>query len=553
MATPTIAKVISVSEPESLPQNSHVEPSPDTKDIIDIEHVPVNDDPRQWSYARKTVTLCIVSLATMVSSSAANIQNPSNILIRTDLHATNNQISWTLAAFILVQGNFPLIWSAVAEITGRKVIYLLSSGLFVVGSAVLALSKTIEVMIAMRTIQAAGSSAFLAISAATLADIYDTHERGTMMGVFYAAPLLGPALSPMIGGLLSQAFNWRAIFYFLLICGVIIFLFFLILFKDTYRCERSLTYCSALQRRSASREPVRHPSQSTIAESEFSKNQTHDKDLEKQFQLPVVPEKIPAATPTPEPDNIRLSIRDINPFPPYFQILSRKNNAGFPFYISLTTSLGLVFGFNYCLSYTCERTLANTYGYDALSVGLVLICLGIGSVAGSIIGGRWSDRVVGKMIKENGGQWYAEMRLESSKLTMLWIPLSLIGYGWACDKHLNVAVICVMLVLVGFTTIWMYASTLAYLVDANPGRSAAAVATNSSFRGSLAFLSVLIAAPLQDAWGDGILFTAWACILAAAELLVIIVVHKGESWRKVQNNPNPNPEDGENERKMPSK
>lgn len=44
---------------------------------------------------------------------------------------------------------------------------------------------------------------------------------------------------------------------------------------------------------------------------------------------------------------------------------------------------------------------------------------------------------------------------------------------------------------------WMYASTLAYLVDANPGRSAAAVATNSSFRGSLAFLSVLIAVPLQ--------------------------------------------------------
>ncbi|KAG2060694.1 MFS general substrate transporter [Suillus hirtellus] len=515
MATPTIAKVIPVSEPKSLPHNSHVEPSPDTKEIIDIEHVPVNDDPRQWSYARKVCSrhhlMLLIGQVDAVSPVDRNFVYSSNILIRTDLHATNIQISWTLAAFILVQGNFPLIWSVIAEITGRKVIYLLSSGLFVVGSAVLALSKTIEVMIAMRTLQAAGSSAFLAISAATLADIYDTHERGTMMGIFYAAPLLGPALGPVIGGLLSQAFNWRAIFYFLLICGVVIFLFFLILFKDTYRCERSLTYCSALQRRSASRGP---------------------------FQLPVVPEKISSATPTPGPDNIRLSIKDINPFPPYFQILSRKNN------VLVLTVNGLVFGFNYCLSYTCERTLANAYGYDALSVGLVLLCLGIGSVAGSIIGGRWSDRVVGKMVKANGGQWHAEMRLESSKLTMLWIPLSLIGYGWACDKHLNVAVICVMLVLVGFTTIWMYASTLAYLVDANPGRSAAAVATNSSFRGSLAFLSVLIAVPLQNAWGDGILFTGWACVLAAAELLIIIVVHKGESWRKGNE---------ENERKMLSK
>ncbi|KAG1879254.1 major facilitator superfamily domain-containing protein [Suillus subluteus] len=358
------------------------------------------------------------------------------------------------------------------------------------------------------------------------------------MGVFYAAPLLGPALGPIIGGALSQGFNWRASFYFLLICGVIIFLSFLILFKDTYRCERSLTYCAALQRRLASREPVRRPSQSTIVESEFSENQTHDKDLEKQVKLPVILEETPSATHTIGPDDIKLSIKDINPFPPYFQILSRKNN------VLILIPNGLVFGFNYCLSYTCERTLANAYGYDALSVGMVLLCLGVGSIAGSVIGGRWSDRVVKKMKEENGGQWYAEMRLESSKLAMLWLPPSVISYGWMCDKHLNVAAVCVMLVLVGFTSIWMYASTLAYLVDANPGRSAAAVATNSSFRGTLAFVSAIIAVPLQNAWGDGILFTAWACILAAAELLIIIVVYKGESWRK---------ENEENERKMLSK
>jgi hypothetical protein len=41
---------------------------------------------------------------------------------------------------------------------------------------------------------------------------------------------------------------------------------------------------------------------------------------------------------------------------------------------------GLVFGFTYCLSYTCARTLANTYDYNALSVGLVLLCLGLGDV-----------------------------------------------------------------------------------------------------------------------------------------------------------------------------
>ncbi|KAG2357342.1 hypothetical protein BDR07DRAFT_1453128 [Suillus spraguei] len=459
---------------------------------IDIEHVPVNDDPRQWSHARKTTTLCIVSLATMVSTLASNIQNPSNSLIEEALHVTSSQISWTLATFQIIQGNFPLLWSAASEIKGRKV-----------GSAVLALSKTIEVMIVMRALQAAGSSAAISISAATLADIYETHERGTMMGVFFAAPLLGPALGPILGGSLSQAFNWRASFYFLLICGAVVFLSFLILFKDTYRRERSLTYRSALQRL-APKKPSR-------------------------------PRHVQDATSGLE--DFRLSIQDINPFPPYFRILSRKNN------VFILAANGLVFGFSYCLSYTCARTLANGYGYNAFNTGFVLLCLGVGSIAGSVIGGRWSDRVLANMKAANGGKCYAEMRLESSKLAMLWLPPSVIGYAWACEKHVNVAVICIMLVLIGFTSIWMYSSTLSYLVDANPGRSCTAVATNSSFRGSLAFVSVMTAVPLQDALGDGGLYTAWAGILVVMELLVMLVLYKGESWRR---------ESEERERDIPS-
>ncbi|KAG1776354.1 major facilitator superfamily domain-containing protein [Suillus placidus] len=515
-----------MSKPQSPRQDTDVESSTAAASTIDIEHVPVNDDPRQWSPARKTTTLCIVSLATMVSALASNIQNPSNSLIEVDLHATSSQISWTLAAFLVIQGNFPLLWSAASEIKGRKPVYLVASALFVVGSAALALSKTIEVMIGMRALQAAGSCAAMAISAATLADIYDTHERGSTMGIFFAAPLLGPALGPMLGGSLSQAFNWRASFYFMLICAAIVFLSFLFLFKDTYRRERSLTYCFALQRLLTSKERVQNSNESIIAEHESSKDQTPVKDTEKQLKPLDVPDHISAVISTPGLEDVKLSIKDINPFPPYFRILSRKNN------VLILIANGIIFGFSYSLSYTCSRTLAHAYDYNAFSVGLVLLCLGIGSIAGSVIGGRWSDRVLVKMMEANGGKWYAEMRLESSKLAMLWLPLSVIGYAWVCEKHVNVAVICVMLVLIGFTSIWMYTGTLAYLVDANPGCSCTAVAANSSFRGSLAFVSIMIAVPLQDALGDGWLYSVWAGVLVATELLVLLVLCKGESWRR---------------------
>lgn len=145
------------------------------------------------------------------------------------------------------------------------------------------------------------------------------------MGIFYAAPLVGPALGPILGGSLSQAFGWRASFYFLLICGGIIFLSFLILFKDTHRRERSLTYRSALRRLHTSREPVQSSSKSTITAHESSKDQTSANDTEKQLQrLDVPDDKLVAST--LGLDDVRLSIKDIDPFRPYFRILSRKNN-----------------------------------------------------------------------------------------------------------------------------------------------------------------------------------------------------------------------------------
>ncbi|KAF9221509.1 MFS general substrate transporter [Gyrodon lividus] len=515
--------------------------SEEEQSLPDIEHVPVTDDPRKWSRARKacdnlraalasTMTLWIVSAATMISGLASNIQNPTNALIEADLHASSVEISWTLAAFIIVQGNFPLIWSAASEIKGRKPIYLAASTIFVLACGVLANAPTIKVLIGMRVLQAAGSSAAIAISAATLADIYETHERGTMMGAFFAAPLLGPALGPILGGSLSHSFGWRASFYFLVACGGIILVAFLFLFKDTFRLERSLTYQVALRRRANNPERLKPSSDSTVAEPEPSKDASDVKVLS-----PLGSQDLTHDTHAPKPQpalaDISLSLTDINPFPPLWKIVQRRNN------LAILLANGLVFAFSYCLSYTCTRTLSSHYDYDALTIGLVLLSLGVGtfilrSVGGSVIGGRWSDHVILKMKAQNDGKWYAEMRLHSATLAMFWLPPCVVGYAWVVEKHLHIAAVCVMLFLSGFFSIWMYTSTVAYLVDANMGRSCSAVATNSSFRGTLAFISTMIAVPLQDVLGDGVLYTGFAGLLIIMELLILLVLHKGASWRE---------------------
>ncbi|KAL4070033.1 major facilitator superfamily domain-containing protein [Scleroderma yunnanense] len=497
--------------------NLAVVQEPGGKLNLDIEHTLVEDDPRRWSDARKAVTLIVISGAAMIAGLCISIQNPANAQIQQELHATSSQLSLTVSLSVLIQGNVPLLWSALSEIKGRKLVYVLSTSLFILGSIIVALSKNIGLVIGMRMMQAIGSSAVLTIGAATLADIYDPHQRGTMMGIYYVAPLLGPSLGPILGGVLAQELSWRAIFWFLAIWGGIIFLAFLLLFTDTFRRERSLTYQNALKRRMCQRLSEVRTVGNAVQKANGPKSLQGSKDAEA-CQSPVVN--------TEGMKDVTLSLADVNPLPPYVKILSRKNN------FAILVASGLLFGLNFSIPYTCARTLTLYYHYDALRTGLVLLSFGIGSMFGSISGGRWSDRTLARLKAGDGGVSYPEMRLESTKVILWWLPPSVIGYAWVCQERVHIAAICAMLFLVGFFSIWIYSSTLAYIVDSNTGRSSSAVAVNASFRGTTGFLAVEVAVPLQDAIGDGGLYMIWAGLMFFAELMLLLVLYKGKQWRE---------------------
>ena len=153
-----------------------------------------------------------------------------------------------------------------------------------------------------------------------------------------SAPLLGPSLGPILGGVLTQAFSWRATFWFLAIFAAIIFLLF-VPFKDSYRRERSLTYQNALKKRRAhmlSRgSETSSLSQATVVshavpsanEARPNDKNAHDRlprnlDVEKQ-QEPV--HSAVSADIAPMND-IKLTFADVNPAKPIWHVLRRINN-----------------------------------------------------------------------------------------------------------------------------------------------------------------------------------------------------------------------------------
>ena len=179
----------------------------------------------------------------------------------------------------------------------------------------------------------------LTIGAATLADIYEPHERGTMMGIYYAAPLLGPSMGPLLGGILTQLFNWRATFWFLAIFGGVSLASF-VLFRDTFRRERSLTYQAALIRMQTTKRKKstadNTPVLSRTATLDVSKYQDQKVDKSEQEVISLEKKDVESQTitrsavaETTGPQNIQditLSLREVNPIAPLLFILRRKNN-----------------------------------------------------------------------------------------------------------------------------------------------------------------------------------------------------------------------------------
>ncbi|KAK2465777.1 hypothetical protein APHAL10511_002321 [Amanita phalloides] len=489
--------------------------------VYDIEHVPVVDDPRRWSTFRKNFTLALVAAASMNAGLSANIQNPAVEEMHKSLGATSEQFSLSISLFILLQGVMPLMWSAVSEIKGRKLVYLTSLAIFTAASVAVSLSPNMKYVIGFRCLQAAGSSAVMTIGGSTLADIFDPEERGTKMGIYYIAPLLGPVLGPILGGALTVGFGWRAIFWFLTIFAGVSCLSFLLFFKDTYRKERSLVYQEAFK-------SVNNTTIPTFVDQEKG-----ERELPHNSELDLM--------------QVNVSLRDLNPFKPMWLILRRLNN------LTILIASGLSFAFNIMLSYTAARTLGFKYGYSPLKIGLVTLVFGIDclypfallSFSVHVVRKRLYVRKLsrwtvvrphfGKVERSKRGcrlprdQIPSPLQYGFSDTTLLGAVAAL---GWIWEEKAHIAVVCVIFFFNGFFFIWPYSSALAYIVDANQGRSSTALAMNSVFRCVFAFVAIEVVVPLQDGLGDGWMMTLWAFLMLTSGLVILLTYWKGKSWRE---------------------
>ena len=135
--------------------------------------------------------------------------------------------SLVVSAYLLTATTTVPLYGKLADMYGRKPVFMLGSGLFILGSALCGLAWDMPSLIAFRAIQGIGSGAVLPISLTIIGDLFDLEERAKMQGVFGAVWGVSSVVGPLVGGTIVQFADWRWVFFVNVPVGILSsFLFF---------------------------------------------------------------------------------------------------------------------------------------------------------------------------------------------------------------------------------------------------------------------------------------------------------------------------------------
>src|SRR3989440_1258908 len=121
--------------------------------------------------------------------------------------------SWVFSIYLLTSTTTVPIYGKLADLYGRKPIFLLGSGLFILGSIACGTAQTMVQLIIFRAIQGLGAGAVLPIVLTIIGDIFALKERARVQGLFSGVWGLSSIVGPATGGLIVDHFSWRWVFY----------------------------------------------------------------------------------------------------------------------------------------------------------------------------------------------------------------------------------------------------------------------------------------------------------------------------------------------------
>ena len=161
----------------------------------------------------KRIVLLIAVLSGFITpfdGSAVNIALPA---IGAEFHMNAIALSWVATAYLLTAAMFLVPFGKIADIYGRKKIFLYGITIFSLASLLMTMVSSTEMLIGIRVLQGIGGSMILGTGVAIVTTVFPPGERGKALGIYITAVYIGLSIGPFLGGIMTQYLGWRSIFF----------------------------------------------------------------------------------------------------------------------------------------------------------------------------------------------------------------------------------------------------------------------------------------------------------------------------------------------------
>lgn len=177
---------------------------------------------------------CMASFITPFLASSVNVAIPT---INRDFAVTDQALlGWVVTGFLLSAAIFVVPFGRIADIFGRKRIFIASMLILIVSSLLCSISSSIYMLIVSRAVEGFGSALIFGTAIAIITSAYPASERGKVLGINVAVVYLGLSTGPFLGGIITQYLGWRFIYSGTMVYALVIALLTLVKIKEEWRC-----------------------------------------------------------------------------------------------------------------------------------------------------------------------------------------------------------------------------------------------------------------------------------------------------------------------------
>jgi DHA2 family multidrug resistance protein len=182
-----------------------------------------------------TASIMLATIMQGVDNTIANVALPH---IQGSLSAAQDQVAWVLTSYIVAVAIMTPLTGWLAGRLGIKYVFLMSVAGFTLASALCGSATSLSQLVIYRLIQGACGAGLVPLSQSVLLQINPPERHGQAVAIWGTGVMLGPIFGPMLGGWLTEDYNWRWIFYINLPVGVIASLGILIFIRETRHTHR---------------------------------------------------------------------------------------------------------------------------------------------------------------------------------------------------------------------------------------------------------------------------------------------------------------------------